>query len=89
MVKILISYEVADFAKWKAVFDSQLDLRKSGGMKSLVIYRGLENPNSISMITEWDSVEAASKFNSSPQLREAQAKAGLIGRPGVYTMQPL
>jgi quinol monooxygenase YgiN len=89
MVKLLMSLEVSDFAKWKISFDAYEGARKSAGLKRIEIFRGAEKPNTIVLLGEWEDLEKARKFYASPELRALQAKSGLVGKPTTYTLQSI
>jgi quinol monooxygenase YgiN len=84
MASILIQHKVKDFSEWKKVFDSFAGLRTSNGEISVQIFRDAGNPNSLTVINKWNSLENAQKFASSPDLKAAMEKAGVEGPPAVY-----
>lgn len=83
MSYMLMQHTVKDFAEWKKVFNSKSDLRTSSGELSHQIFRDTNNPNSITVIQKWDSLENAQHFSHSPELRAAMADAGVEGIPNV------
>ena len=86
MVSILIQHKVRDFAEWKKVFDSAIGLRKSNGEISSQVFHDTSDPNSITTITKWASLENAQKFAQSPDLKAAMEKGGVTGAPSVSFM---
>lgn len=84
MSAMLVQHKVKDFAAWKAVYDSVYDLRKSNGELSDRIYRDAEDPNSLTILFEWDSLDNARKYAQSSELKEAMEKAGVVGPPSIY-----
>lgn len=84
MASMLIQHKVKDFADWKKVFDSVFDLRNSGGELSHQIFRDASDPNSLTILNKWDSLENAQKFAHSPELKAAMEKAGVAGPPTIY-----
>jgi len=84
MVNMLIQLKVKDFAEWKKVFDSVAGLRHSSGELSEQIFREASDPNSVTTITKWNSLENAQKFSQSPELKAAMEKAGVAGPPSVH-----
>jgi len=84
MAVVLVQHKVKDFATWKKVFDSALNLRKSSGEISATVYRDASDPNQLSIVNHWDSMENAHKFIQSPELRATMEKAGVEGQPAVY-----
>ena len=83
MTSMLIQHKVKDYAEWKKVFDSSIDLRKSSGELSAQVYRDASDPNKITTINKWNSMANAKKFAHSPELKAAMEKAGVVGQPSV------
>jgi quinol monooxygenase YgiN len=86
MASMLIQHKIKDYAEWKKVFDSNISLRKSSGELSAQVYRDASDPNSITTINKWNSMENAQKFAHSPELKAAMEKAGVVGQPSVSFM---
>ena len=84
MATMLVQQKVKDFDAWKKVYDSAFDMRASNGEISNQIYRDESDPNSLTVILKWDSLENAQRYASSPELKAAMEKAGVEGPPNVY-----
>jgi quinol monooxygenase YgiN len=83
MVSLLIQHTVKDFAAWRKVFESAVELRKSNGELSAQVYHDASNPNKVTTLNKWNSLENAQKFANSPDLKAAMEKAGVLGQPSV------
>lgn len=83
MASMLIQHQVKDYAAWKAAFDSALDFRTANGELSAQVYRDASNPNLVTTINKWNSLENAQKFAHSSDLKAAMEKAGVMGTPVV------
>ena len=83
MASLLIQHQVKDYAAWKKVFDSAIDLRTSNGELSAQVYRDVSDPNKVTTINKWNSLANAQKFAHSPELKAAMEKAGVVGAPNV------
>ena len=83
MASMLIQHQVKDYAAWKKVFDSALDMRTSNGELSAQVYRDASDPNKVTTINKWNSLVNAQKFAHSPELKTAMEKAGVVGAPNV------
>jgi heme-degrading monooxygenase HmoA len=84
MASMIVQQKVKDFAEWKKVYDSASNLRVSNGGISDKIYRDANDPNSITVIFNWDSLENAQRYANSPELKEAMAEAGVLGPPNIF-----
>jgi quinol monooxygenase YgiN len=84
MVHLNIRFAVADYPKWRAAFDTREDVRRSAGATGVrQIFRDLENPNTVTLVMEWQNADQARKFAHDPALREAMEKSGVIGAPEI------
>jgi quinol monooxygenase YgiN len=83
MAIMFVQHRVKDYATWKNVFDSAFKMRAASGELSAQIYRDASDPNKITVVNKWDSLENAQKFVQSPDLQAAMAAAGVEGMPVV------
>jgi len=86
MIYLLVHHEVADYPAWKASFDSALDWRSRHGERSCRIFRGVQNPNELTLLLEWENFEKAQAFIGSDELKARMAKAGVKTAPRVDYM---
>ena len=84
MVHLHVRHTVADYEKWRTIFDEDEARRRAAGSTGVnQVYRDVDDPNTITVFLEWDNAENARKFMDDPALREVQQKAGVIGMPAV------
>jgi quinol monooxygenase YgiN len=83
MATMLIQHKIKDYAEWKKVFDSVAGMRTSSGELSAQVYRDASDPNNLTVLNKWNSMENAKKFAHSPELKSAMEKAGVVGQPNV------
>lgn len=83
MIYLLVHHEVADYPAWKSLFDSSLDWRTRGGERNCRIFRGVENPNELTLLFEWEDIDKARAFTASDELKNRMAKAGVKGVPRI------
>jgi len=84
MATMLVHHKVEDFTAWKSVYDSVADLRAANGELSDKIYKDASDPNSLTLVFEWDSLDNARKYAQSPELKAAMEKAGVVGPPEIF-----
>ncbi|MCA0446140.1 MAG: antibiotic biosynthesis monooxygenase [Bacteroidetes bacterium] len=87
MINVILSHVVGDFAGWKKGFDDGEAFRSANGVKTIGVYQAVDNPNSITVITEFPSIEAVNGFMNNPQLQADMAKAGVVGKPEVKILK--
>jgi quinol monooxygenase YgiN len=84
MVYVNVQHTVADYGKWRPVFDADEPRRRAAGATGVnQVYRDKDNPNTITLVLEWDNAANAHKFLNDPALGEVMQKAGVIGMPAV------
>lgn len=81
MVKVILSHEVNDFAEWKKGFEAGEPMRAANGVTTSGVYNSVDNPNHVTIITNFPSVEAVKGFMSNPDLKADMEKAGVVGDP--------
>jgi heme-degrading monooxygenase HmoA len=87
MVYMFVRHGVQDYDAWKSVFDSVGDLRKRNGEKSYQILRQENGSKKLVALFEWDSLDNARKYATSPELKEAMQRAGVTGKPEILFLE--
>lgn len=81
MIVTAINHNVEDYDKWKAVFDEFPPSK--GGALFHRINRNVDNPNNITVVAGFESLEAATAFRDNPDLKDAMGRAGVAGVPRI------
>lgn len=82
-----ISHEVADFSKWKIVFDQYEEHRKAAGIVDIFVKKDVNNINSITIFAEITNLEKAKAFTYGTELKEAMKNAGVMSIPSIVFYQ--
>jgi quinol monooxygenase YgiN len=83
MPYMLITHKVEDYAKWKSVFDDVAPMRREAGEKSARLYRDDTDPQVVTAIFEWDTLEHAHEYAGSARLKTAMKNAGVVSQPEI------
>lgn len=86
---VLLSYQVADFDAWKAVFDSGEERRKEAGMLAHHINRAEADPNSLMVFFAVGDVDKFKAFAASDEVKALMQEAGVVSEPEFSWMKPL
>jgi quinol monooxygenase YgiN len=78
--------EVADYDAWKAVFDSYDDTRQANGQMNVQLFRDIENPNIVTVISHWESMEGVQAFQQTVDVPAAQKQGSMIENYGMAVM---
>ena len=87
MPDVLVRHKVADFSKWKPVYDAHLPARKEAGIKEVHLLRNADDPNEVFIMSEVESLQKARDFSASSDLREKMQEAGVVDRPDIYFLE--
>jgi heme-degrading monooxygenase HmoA len=81
MIVVAIRHPVADYEAWKAVYDT----RHPGtfGAKFARVNRGVDDPDTVTVVAGFDSVEEATAMTESPDLKAAMNQAGVTASPRI------
>jgi quinol monooxygenase YgiN len=83
MIHLIVRHKVADFGRWKEVFDSNLNTRKANGEIAYQLFVSVEDPLDVTLVMDWDGLERARSFTQSDDLKQTMQKAGVVGEPEV------
>ena len=81
MYILAINHPVADYDKWKAVYDSFTPT--SRGAKFARVNRSVDDPNLVTTICGFDSLDTLNDFASDPELKAKMQEAGVSGEPRI------
>ena len=82
MVRMYVRHQVTDYSTWRKVYDA-FD-KASRGVRGNAVYRGLDEPNDITVWHDFDDREAAESFAGSDDLKTTMAEAGVEGEPTIW-----
>ena len=83
-VRMFVRHEVADYGAWRKTYDSFLPTQKKLGVFYQAVYQSTENPNDVTVIHDFHSLEKAKAFVASADLKAAMEKSGVKGAPQIW-----
>ena len=84
MTTLFVRHNVADYAKWRQVYDAFSPTARALGEQDDAVYQESSDPNDVTVRHEFASLEAAQAFGASPELRAAMHDAGVAGAPTIW-----
>ncbi len=88
MAFVLIEHLVGDFETFKQVYLDDGERRRRSGSKGGKVFRAADDPNSITVIFEWDDTDRAREFAESLELHEAmQWSTSNVATPRVTVLE--
>ena len=84
MATLFIRHTVADYGKWRQVYDEFDTERQGMGVTSHGVYQLDGNSNDVTIYHEFATMDAARAFANNPRLREVMGQAGVQGAPDIW-----
>lgn len=84
MATLLVKHRVANFDKWRSVFDRLEPLREKHGFVAHSVHRDSSDPNVVVIVNRVKEMAEAKNYGASKELHEAMAEAGVQGAPELY-----
>ena len=87
MPYVLIHHNVADYDKFRSVFDFDAERRKRLGSKGGRLLHSSEGPNDLFALFEWDDVDKAREFVAAYETHEAFEWVGAFGEVRAFVLE--
>jgi hypothetical protein len=84
-----VRHRVEDYPKWKEVFDSTAEYKRSHGWKGYRIHAIEGDRNHVLVMEEFDTDDQVREFLGSDYLREAMGRAGVSDEPDILVVELL
>lgn len=84
MTHVIIRHKVADFGKWKALYDDHRSTREAAGLRDLHLWRTEEDPSDVLVLFAVSDDAKARGFADSADLKAAMEAAGVQGPPEMW-----
>jgi ABC-type sugar transport system substrate-binding protein len=87
-VRMFVRHEVVDYSAWRKAYDAFSSTQKKSGVFYQAVYQSADDPNDVTVIHDFHSLEKAKAFAALPELKAAMEKSGVKGAPQIwYTMK--
>jgi len=83
-VRMFVRHQVADYGTWRKAFDSFAPMQKKMGVIYKAVYQSTDDPNDVTVIHDFHSLDQAKAFAASPDLKAAMEKSGVKGTPQIW-----
>jgi uncharacterized protein (DUF1330 family) len=84
MAQVIVRHHVEDYERWFPVFEEHGDVRRSHGGTGHTVYRGAMDPNDLTVVNDFATLEGARQFLDDPSLKEVMGRAGVDSDPEVW-----
>lgn len=83
-VQVFVRHDVADYKVWKKGYDDFAPEQRKGGVYFQQVYQSIDNPNNVTVIHDFHSLEKAKSFFSSEELKSTMKRIGALGKPEIW-----
>lgn len=84
---LVIRHRVANFEKWKKVFDSMTATRREHGWLSAIVYQDATDPLMVTIVNRVKDLDGAKRYGGNPALKAAMQEAGVQGPPEIFFLE--
>lgn len=85
---LMVKQVVADYARWKLIFDADGATRQAGGSKGGQLFRSADDPNEVILLFAWD-LEQARQWSQREAVSAKLQEAGVLGPPEFYFLEEI
>lgn len=72
-----VAFKVKNYEQWKQGYDASIEQRKAAGEISFQVFRNVDDPNTVTVLSVQQSAEKVNAFMDSPDLKERMKAAGV------------
>jgi heme-degrading monooxygenase HmoA len=88
MSYVMVTHKVADYARWKPIFDADGANREIAGSQGGQLWRRADDPNEVFMLFEWDQ-EQARQYSQREEVRAKMQAAGVLDPPEISFLEEI
>ena len=81
--RVMVSHEVADYAKWKEAYDENKPARDENGLSERALMHEIGNPNNVFLVFAYEHRQKVEDMLASEELKSVMENAGVTGELGV------
>jgi hypothetical protein len=82
-VRMFVRHEVPDYAAWKKSYNSFAATQKGHGVIHQAVYQSADDPDDVTVIHDFHTLDEAKAFAALPELKAAMEKSGVRGAPQI------
>ena len=72
-----VGFKVENYERWKKGYDTSIEQRKAAGEISFQVFRNVDDPNIVTVLSVQESAEKVQAFMDSPDLKARMKAAGI------------
>lgn len=87
MLTVIVRLTVAEFDRWHREYEQMHAHRHACGERGRQLFRDVDDPNTVVVVFQWDTVYNARTYFDSPKLRASVGRAGGLAAPQVSYLE--
>ncbi len=88
MSYVMVKTKVADYTRWKPIFDADGANRQASGSKGGQLFRSADDPNEVVILFEWD-LEKARQYSQREGLKAKMQEARVLDPPEIFFLEEI
>jgi len=82
-------FKVENYERWKEGYDASIGQRKASGEVSFQVFRNVDDPNTMTVLSVQESAEKVQAFLDSPDLKARMKAAGITEMGQMLIMEEM
>jgi quinol monooxygenase YgiN len=84
-----VGFKVKNYEQWKEGYDASIEQRKAGGEISFQVFRNVDDPNTVTVLSVQESAEQVQAFMDSPDLKARMKASGITEMGQMLIMEEM
>ena len=84
---VLARHKVADFTRWKEVYDRDADVRREAGLNEVFVLRNASDPKEVFILATVEDPARAHAYSDTPELACKMTQAGVTDHPDIVYLE--
>jgi quinol monooxygenase YgiN len=84
-----VGFKVENYERWKEGYDASIEQRKAAGEISFQVFRNVDDPNTVTVLSVQESAEQIQSFMDSPDLKDRMEAAGITEMGQMLIMEEM
>ena len=89
ITQLHVGFKVENYEQWKEEYDASIEQRKAAGEISFQVFRNVDDPNTVTVLSVQESAEQVQAFMDSPDLKARMEAAGITEMGQMLIMEEM
>ena len=84
-----VGFKVENYERWKEGYDASIKQRKVAGEIAFQVFRNVDDPNTVTVLSVQESAEKVQTFMDSPDLKARMDAAGITKMGQMFILEEM